>query len=82
MKIYTEKSLHSFNFWAGAVERVKYLSLRNLKTIEAILDELYPDGLSETEINDLFWFEEELIAEWLGFDCFDDIVPPFDIGEE
>lgn len=27
--------------------------------------------MSETEINDLFWFEEDTIAQWLGFDDFE-----------
>lgn len=28
----------------------------------------------ETEINDLFWFEEDTIAEWLGYFSFDEIM--------
>lgn len=29
---------------------------------------MYPDGMSETELNDLLWFEDDTIAEWLGFE--------------
>ena len=34
--------------------------------IEYILDDLYPDGMTETQINDLFWFEEEFLCESIG----------------
>ena len=73
MKIYYEQSLRDFDFWGGAKDRVKYLSDEQLDTIENTLEELYPEGMSETEINDLFWFEEDTIAEWLGYENFDKI---------
>jgi hypothetical protein len=53
---------------------VKYLSRDELEQIEQILEEIYPEGLSETDINDLFWFEDELIAEWLGYESFEEIM--------
>lgn len=74
MKIYKEESLASFEFWSGAKDTAKYLSYSELEQIECILEELYPDGVDETTINDIFWFEEDTIAEWLGYDCFEDIV--------
>lgn len=74
MKITTEKSLRSFEFWSGALDRVKYLTDEELDTIEEILEELNPDGLSETEINDTFWFGDDEIAYWLGYDSFEEIM--------
>lgn len=74
MKITTEKSLKNFEFWSGALDRVKYLTDEELDTIEVILEELNPDGLSDTEINDTFWFGEDEIAYWLGYDSFDEIM--------
>ena len=74
MKIYSEKSLRDFEFWSGAKDRVKYLSAEQLDTIENILDDLYPEGMTETEVNDLFWFDEDTIAEWLGYENFDEIM--------
>ena len=72
MKIYSEKSLATnFEFWSGAVQTVNELTTRELNTIEQTLEELYPDGMSETEVNDLFWFEEDTIAEWLGYECWE-----------
>ena len=74
MKVYREISLSEFDFWAGARDRVEYLSHDELEQIEQILEEIYPEGLNETDINDLFWFEDELIAEWLGYESFEEIM--------
>ncbi len=74
MKIYTEKSLREFDFWSGAKDTVKYLTDKELDFIESQLEELYPDGMDETEINDFFWFDDDTIAEWLGYDSFEDLM--------
>ena len=47
-------------------DRVCDLTPEQLDEVEEILEDLYPEGLSETEVNDLFWFEFETIKEWLG----------------
>ena len=74
MKIYTEKSLNDFDFWSGAKDTVKYLTEDEINQIETILEDCFPEGMSETEINDFFWFEDDTIAEWLGYQSFDDIM--------
>ena len=74
MTITTEKSLRNFEFWGGALATVKYLTDEELDTIEGILEELNPDGLSDTEINDTFWFGDDEIAYWLGYDSFEEIM--------
>ena len=82
MKIYTETSLTNFEFWSGAKDTVKYLTYDELEQIESILEDVYPDGMSDTEINDLFWFEEDLIAEWLGYGDFEELMHRDDEEEE
>ena len=74
MKIYKEQNLTGFDFWSGARDTVYYLTDEELDTIEGILEELAPDGMDETEINDIFWFEADLIAEWLGYEDFEAIM--------
>jgi hypothetical protein len=74
MRIYGEIPLREFEFWAGAKDRVKYLTMEELNQIEEILEEISPEGLSETDLNDLFWFEDDLIAEWLGYENFEEIM--------
>lgn len=74
MKVYEETTLNDFEFWAGAKDRVKYLTYEELKTLTEILEDLYPEGVEDTTINDLFWFEEDTIAEWLGYSDFEEIM--------
>ena len=74
MKIYTEESLKNFEFWSGAKDTVKYLTDDELDTIEKILEDIYPEGMSETQINDIFWFENDWIAEILGYNDFEEIM--------
>ena len=65
MKIYVEQSLCDFQFWSGAKDFAETLTDKQFDQIEAILEDLYPDGMTDTQINDFFWFEEENIREWL-----------------
>jgi hypothetical protein len=74
MRITKEESLSNFEFWSGANDTVKYLTNKELYTIEAMLEELNPEGMSETEINDFFWFEDDTIAEWLGYSDFEEMI--------
>lgn len=73
MKVYKEVSGYEFEFWSGAKDRANYLTYDEIEKVFSILEEIYPDGMSETEINDFFWFEEDTIAEWLGYDSFEEI---------
>lgn len=66
MLVYNEMKLRDFEFWAGAVDRVKELTWEQLDTIEAILEDIYPNGINETQLNDLFWHDMDTIYEWLG----------------
>lgn len=64
MTVSRELNLVNFKFWSGA----KYHSFKHseLKEIENSLEELYPEGTTETTINDLFWFEEQFLCECIG----------------
>jgi Na+-transporting NADH:ubiquinone oxidoreductase subunit NqrF len=66
MKLYKEESLSRFEFWSGAKDRAEKLTDQEFDQIESMLNELYPDGMDETQLNDFFWFDFETIAEWLG----------------
>ena len=66
MKVYSEVSLSNFNFWSGAKDNAAELTDAQLDTVECILEDIYPDGMSETSVNDLFWFDFETVKEWLG----------------
>ena len=74
MIIKTETTLKNFDFWSGAKDTVKYLTESELETIESYLEDLYPEGMTDTELNDFMWFEDNTIAEWLGYNDFDEIM--------
>ena len=74
MKVYQEQSLQNFEFWGGASDTINALTYEQINTIEAILEDLYPDGLDATTLNDIFRFEEDWLAELLGFEDFEDLV--------
>ena len=42
---------------------------------------IYPEGMDETAVNDLFWFEEDTIAEG-GYDDFDALMKRDDEDEQ
>lgn len=67
MKIYVELSVRNFEFWSGGKDRASELTDIDWDIIEPNLEELFPDGCSDTELNDFFWFDFNTIAEWLGY---------------
>lgn len=73
MKIYREESLSNFEFWSGAKDFAEKLTDNELGQIEDNLTELYPDGIDEIQLNDLFWFEPEAICDWFGLD-YDEVM--------
>lgn len=65
MKIITYK----FTPWAGAVDTYKNIVEANkLEEFEGLIDELYPEGIEETKLNDILWFEPDFILESLGME--------------
>ena len=66
MKVYKEMNLRNFKFWSGAKDNAETLTDEQLDMVDSILEELYPYGMNETEINDFFWFGFDTIREWLG----------------
>ena len=67
MKIYSEISIADFEAWSGGKDTLnRIISEGKCDQLEAVLEELYPNGMSETELNDLLWFEEDTVYEWVG----------------
>lgn len=68
MKVYSEINLRDFEFWSGAKLNAETLTSEQLDMVDSILEDAYPDGMSETQINDFFWFGFDTIREWLGIE--------------
>ena len=60
-------NLVDFSAWSGAVETKKaIIDAGKADDFDSLIEELYPDGLTETQLNDILWFEEDWIFENLG----------------
>lgn len=67
MTITYELDLESFEAWSGAVDTLERVQREGkCAELENILEDLYPEGMTDTELNDLLWFEPETVYEWLG----------------
>lgn len=66
-KIYI--SLSDYKPWSGAVETFEKIRKEDkMDELDAFIEEMYPDGLTDTELNDLLWFEPEYVFDSLGID--------------
>lgn len=65
MTITTEQKLTNFEFWSGAKDNASKLSYEQLEQLEYILEDIYPNGLEDTTLNDIMWFDFDIIKEWL-----------------
>ena len=69
MKITSEISLKNFKAWSGAKDTLnKLIELDKCEELEAVLEDIYPEGMTETQLNDILWFDDEWIFETLGIE--------------
>lgn len=75
MKIYCDTTLEQFEAWSGGEDTLEELREKDLcDRLEQIIEcDIYPDGCTDTELNDLLWFERDTIADWLGFSDWEDL---------
>jgi hypothetical protein len=66
MKVYRDiDSLEDFNFWSGAEDRIRHAKDTGKwdelnDYVVSLVEDVYPEGLSATDLNDLVWFDEEI----------------------
>jgi len=70
MKIIIENvGIEDFDAWSGAVStRERILEEGKGKEFDALIEELYPNGIDDVKLNDILWFEEDWIFEALRID--------------
>lgn len=67
MRIVKEMSLTDFTPWSGAVPTYNRVKEEDkLDLLESLLEKILTDIPTESELNDIFWFESEWIYEILG----------------
>ena len=69
MKITYELDLNTFEAWSGGEDTLNRIIENGLvNEFEGILGECYPDGMSETQLNDILRFDSDWIYESLGLE--------------
>jgi len=74
MTIKSEISLENFEAWSGAVSTLnRIINEGKCSQLEFMLEDLYPDGMTDTQLNDLLWFDSDTVFGWLGIRTYDQI---------
>lgn len=68
MKIIIEnETLENFQTWSGATAtKNAIIDAGKSKDFDRLIEDLYPEGLTDTQLNDLLWFESEWIFKHLN----------------
>lgn len=67
MKYTVDQDLRNFDFWSGAADNAKELTTEELDQLDGILQDYFGEEVTDTDINDMFWFEFETIVHALGY---------------
>lgn len=65
MRVISEMSLTSFQFWAGAKANAEMLTYEELEQVGYVLEDIYEE-IEDVTINDLFWFDFSWVCESIG----------------
>lgn len=69
-----EISLCDFRFWSGGKDTAESLSDKDFDNLEFLIPEIFNGGpISSGELNDLFWYDRNLIARHLGYENWDQL---------
>lgn len=59
--------------WSGAINTYALINYYNkLDELDELITECYPNGLTETELNDILWFDSEWVLSSLGIEVDND----------
>ena len=83
MKIVNEMSIANFKGWSGAVEIIETIMANNMVyEFDMLMEEIYPEGLTPTELNDLLWFDSQWVYESLGMEVEDELEELEELGSK
>lgn len=67
MKLVREISVENFEAWSGGEETLELLiNSGKINQFEDLIEEMYPEGIEATTLNDILRFESDWIYETLG----------------
>ena len=66
-------TLDTYQPWSGAVDTYETIVNNDLlDDLEYLLEDIYPDGIDETKLNDILWFDSDWVLESLGLEVDND----------
>lgn len=69
MIIKSEIGIADFDAWSGAMDTKSRIIEEGMEEeFDAMMEELYPEGMTETQLNDILWFESDWIYSTLGIE--------------
>lgn len=74
MLITTEHTWKTFPFSLQAENTVSTLSDTEMDTVWDVLEQLFPDGIDQHELNEFFINSTNTIAEWLGYESWKQLI--------
>lgn len=55
--------------WAGTIDTYSIIDYNNkLDELDELITQCFPEGLTETELNDILWFDSEWVLSNLGIE--------------
>lgn len=70
MKVFVETDIATMRdkdeFWGGAEDFAANLTDAECDALTSTLEELYPDGIDRTQLNDILRFDREWVNEVIG----------------
>lgn len=83
MTIKSDISLENFKAWSGGKDTLnRIINEGKCNKLESMLEDLYPDGMTDTELNDLLWHDSDTVFEWLGIRTYDQIKKQLEENKE
>lgn len=74
MTIKSDISLRNFEAWSGGKSTLdRIVNEGKCDELEDLLEDLYPDGMTDTQLNDLLWFDYDTVFGWLGIRTYNQI---------
>ena len=69
MIIKTDTTLRDFEAWAGAIyTKNLILDAGKEEEFEELIEEKYPDGITDTKLNLMLWYDADWILRALGIE--------------
>ena len=67
MALIVNVGIEGYKPWSGAISTWNEIEETNkVDELEYLLEEIYPEGITDTQLNDILWFESDWVYAQLG----------------